>query len=103
MYKMLFLLLLSPSGGAFLCSGCCLADFLWCWTVVRLCPALWKLTKISIGACVVAVFVSVALEEAEEDDAEDDRNWQQDAKGYASYLTCIAGIADADDIDTPGP
>lgn len=69
--------------------------------MVCLCPPLWEF--ISIGARVVAVFVSVALEEAEEDNAEDERYRQQDAEGHASYLTCIAGIADTDDIDAPGP
>lgn len=41
----------------------------------------------------MAVFVSVALEEAEKDDAEDQCYWQQDAKCYTSYLACIAGVA----------
>lgn len=104
MYKMPFLhLLCLSSGEAFPHSRRRFADFLWCWTVVCLCPALWKLTKISIGTGVVAVFVSVALEEAEEDNAEDERYRQQNAKGHASYLTCIAGIADAGDINTPRP
>lgn len=61
------------------CSSRRLAQLLWCWSMVGLRTAFRKLTEISVRACVVAFFVTVTLEEAEEDEAEDDGNGQQDA------------------------
>uniref|UniRef100_A0A6B0UW09 Uncharacterized protein n=1 Tax=Ixodes ricinus TaxID=34613 RepID=A0A6B0UW09_IXORI len=78
-----------------------LAHFLW-GVVCRGFPLL-ELAEISIGAGVVALLVPVPLEETEEDEAKDDADGQQNAQRDAHNLPRIARVADASDVDTPGP